>query len=117
MIRNSVVLPDPDGPSSATSSPVSTRRSTLSSALKAPNCLTILRTSIVTALLSFHDLTFENRLGDQRDQSQQGQQGSDRKRPDRLIFVVENLDQQRHGIGLAPNVARDHGYRAEFAHR
>ena len=36
MMRSSVVLPEPEGPSSATSSPESTRRSTWSTAAKAP---------------------------------------------------------------------------------
>jgi hypothetical protein len=39
MMRSKVVLPQPDGPSSATSSPVGKSRETLSSAVKLPNCL------------------------------------------------------------------------------
>ena len=38
MMRSSVVLPDPEGPRSATSSPVSTVRLTSLRALNAPNC-------------------------------------------------------------------------------
>ena len=41
----------------------------------------------------------------------------DRERRHELIFVVENLDQQRHGVGLAANMSRHHRHRAEFAHR
>ena len=37
MMRSSVVLPQPDGPSSATSSPSATVSETLSSAMVAPN--------------------------------------------------------------------------------
>ena len=48
MIRSSVVLPEPDGPSSASNSPLPTFRSTLSSAVKAPNFLTMFLTSMVT---------------------------------------------------------------------
>src|SRR5664280_2191167 len=47
MIRSNVVLPDPDGPSSATNSPVATFRLTSSSALKSPNFLLMLRTSML----------------------------------------------------------------------
>ena len=39
MMRSSVVLPEPDGPSSATSSPAGTSRLTSSSAVNAPNAL------------------------------------------------------------------------------
>ena len=49
MIRSSVVLPEPDGPSSASNSPLPTFRSTLSSAANAPNFLTMFLTSMVTA--------------------------------------------------------------------
>ena len=34
-----------------------------------------------------------------------------------LILIVENFNQQRHGVGLAANMARHHRYRAELAHR
>ena len=36
MIRSSVVLPDPDGPSSATSSPAATEKDTSFTAVKLP---------------------------------------------------------------------------------
>src|SRR4029434_1192912 len=39
MIRNSDVFPDPEGPSSATNSPVSTLKLTFLSALKSPKLL------------------------------------------------------------------------------
>ena len=48
MIRSSVVLPEPEGPSSASNSPFATFRSTPSSAVNAPNFFTIFLTSIVT---------------------------------------------------------------------
>ena len=47
MMRSSVVLPQPDGPSSATSSPVGNSRLTSSSATKSPNVLRMLRTSML----------------------------------------------------------------------
>src|SRR3954470_18346212 len=116
MIRSSVVLPEPDGPSSASNSPCATLRSTLSSAAKLPNFLRMFFTSMVTWLLSFVQPALENGLHDQRDQRQHRQQRRNRKRRYELIFVVENLDQQRHGIGLAADMARHDRHRAEFAH-
>src|SRR4029077_15924848 len=80
MIRSSVVLPDPDGPSSASNSPLATLRSTPSRAANAPNFLTRLLTSIVMRQSLFVEMTFENGLGDQRDQRQHGEQRGDRER-------------------------------------
>src|SRR5262245_33697210 len=116
MIRSSVVLPEPDGPSSASNSPSPTFRSTLSSAAKLPNFFTIPLTSIVTWNLSFVQPPLENRLHHQGDQRQHGQQRGDRERRYELIFIVEDLDQQRHGVGLAADVARHDRHRAELAH-
>src|SRR6185295_18160318 len=116
MIRNSVVLPEPDGPSSASNSPLPTFRSTLSSAANAPNFLTMFLTSIVSWGLPFVQTLFENGLHDQRDQGQHRQQRGNRKRRHELILIVENLDQQRHGVGLAADMARHHRHRAELAH-
>src|SRR5262245_29094683 len=47
MIRNKDVLPEPEGPSSATSSPVSTLKLTSLSAWKEPKLLLMLRISIL----------------------------------------------------------------------
>src|SRR5690606_9530204 len=47
MMRSSVVFPEPDGPSSATSLPRGTCKSTLSSAVNAPNFFEILETWIL----------------------------------------------------------------------
>src|SRR4051812_10387577 len=117
MIRNSVVLPEPEGPSSASNSPLPTFRSTLSRAAKAPNFLTMFLTSMVMRDLSFVQTTLENGLHDQRDQRQHRQQRRNRKRRHELIFIIENLDQQRHGVGLTANMPRHHRHRAELAHR
>src|SRR5439155_16435603 len=99
MIRNSVVLPDPDGPSSASNSPLPTFRSTLSSAANAPNFLTMFLTSMVTWIvlwnLCFVQTLFENGLHDQRDQGQHGQERGNRKRRHELVLIIENFDQQR----------------------
>ena len=49
MIRSSVVLPEPEGPSSATNSPVATERLTSLSAVKTPKVFVMLRTSMPMA--------------------------------------------------------------------
>src|SRR6476660_90339 len=116
MIRSSVVLPEPEGPSSANNSPSPTFKSTLSSAVNAPNFFTIFLTSIVTWNVPFVQPPFEDGLHHQCDQRQHGQQGRDRERRYELIFIVEDLDQERHGVGLAADVARDHRHRAELTH-
>jgi hypothetical protein len=66
--------------------------------------------------LPFVQTLFENGLHDQRDQGQHRQQRGNRKRRHELILIIENFDQQRHGVGLAADMARHHGHRAELAH-
>src|SRR5262245_317704 len=105
MIRSRVVLPEPDGPSSANSSPSPTFRLTLSSAAKSPNFFTMFLTSIVTDHLPFVQTPFEDRLHDQRDQRQHRKQRCDRERRHELVFVIEDFDQERHGVGLAADMA------------
>ena len=50
MMRSSVDLPEPHGPSSAVRPPSGTSSDTSSSAVKSPNCLEIASASILTAL-------------------------------------------------------------------
>src|SRR5882724_273319 len=59
----------------------------------------------------------ERRLGGEGDQGQQRQQRGDGEGGDEVVLVVEDLDVQRHGVGLAADVAGDHGDGAELAHR
>src|ERR1700730_17238134 len=98
MMRRSVVLPEPDGPSSAINSPELTSRLTLSRAVKAPNRLVTSCKAIFMGSLLVPRAAFQHHLGDQRDQSQQGQQRRHRERGHELVLVVENLDMQRHGV-------------------
>src|SRR6266581_5721192 len=79
MIRSSVVLPEPDGPSSASNSPSATFKSTPSSAVNAPNVLVRCLTSMLMRRSSFVQMPFENGLRHQRDQRQHRQQRSDRE--------------------------------------
>src|SRR6266436_4886141 len=103
MIHSSVVLSEPDGPSSASNSPLATYLSTRSSAANAPNFFTIFLTSI-TRKLPFVQLPLENRFRHQGNQRQHCQQRRDRARRYELIFIIEDFNQQRHGVGLAANV-------------
>src|SRR5258708_30217950 len=117
MTRSSVVLPDPEGPSSASNSPVCTSKLTSRSAENVPNCFDRLRTSMVMVLLLIRlgpgpDDTFEY----QRYQRQQRQQGGHRKRGGKVVFVVEDLDVQRHGVVAAADMTGDVGYRPELVH-
>ena len=118
MIRSSVVLPEPDGPSSATNSPVATFRSTPSSAMNVPNFLhDILDFNATRGYSPLVQTPLEDGFHHQRDQRQHRQQRGDRERRHELIFVVEHFHMQRHGVGLAADMPRDHRHRAEFAHR
>ena len=56
-------------------------------------------------------------LRTKRHQREQREQRGDGEGRDEVVFVVENFDVERHGVGLAADVAGHHGDRAEFAHR
>ncbi len=97
MMRNSVVLPEPDGPSKATSFPLGTTRSTLLSALKAPKVLVmpvaiilmVVRSRLGASLLEF---PFDEAFQNERDDRQDREERSHGERTDKVVFVVENLD-------------------------
>src|SRR5580698_4512581 len=56
------------------------------------------------------------RLHEQRERGEQGEERGDRERADEVVLVVEDLDVQRHGVGEPADVPRDHRDRAELAH-
>src|SRR5262249_56055483 len=60
---------------------------------------------------------FQRGFGGKRDQRQQRQQRGDSEGGDEVVLVVEDLDMQRHGVGLATNVAGNNGDSTELAHR
>src|ERR1700730_1649663 len=80
MMRSRLVLPEPEGPSSATSSPVGTVMLTSSTARKDPKDLVTLRTSIDMRALR-RDSRLEPGLDHQGQDGEQGQQGGDGERP------------------------------------
>src|SRR5258706_14727952 len=126
MTRSSVVLPEPEGPSRATSSPAGTSRLTPFSAVKPPNRLVTLLTSmlmsysLLVALVQdapARGLPFDDALGAERHQRQQGQERRRGEGRGVLVFVVEDLHVQRQRVGQPPDVAGDDGDRAELPHR
>ena len=60
---------------------------------------------------------FHQRLDAQRDQRQQRQQRRHRERGREVVLVVKNFHVQRHGVGQAADMARDHRHRTKLAHR
>src|SRR5262245_42585100 len=137
IMRRTVVLPPPLGPSRASSSPSWTSKLTSSTAATSPKRLLTWRSSMLTKRegscgRSFRAIRFrgplrgqrqfgglvpfQERFEQQRDQRQEGQQAGHGERADGVVLVVELLDPQRHGVGDARDVAGDDRDGAEFAH-
>src|SRR5215472_786638 len=55
-------------------------------------------------------------LDDEREPGEQREERSHGECAHEVVFVVEDLDVERHGVGEAADVARDHRHRAELAH-
>src|SRR5512139_1175614 len=102
MMRSNVVLPEPEGPSRATNSPLGTCRLTSRSAANVPNVLLMLRTSmLIGACLCrgrlkgcghlLTDLPLDQTLGDQRQQRQDGEERGNGKSRHEIVFVVKDL--------------------------
>src|SRR4051812_12523388 len=103
MMRSSVVLPDPEGPSRAMNSPFWMVWLT---SLSAVNWLKVLVMPIAWRLMmelpwllmstaageTAPDAPFQQALADEGDQRQQRQQRGDRERADEVVLVVEDLD-------------------------
>src|SRR5690606_14045605 len=126
IIRSRVVFPQPDGPSSATSSPSGTLRLMLSRAVKLPNCLLIRTNSILMAnssgrrlgggLALLGLLPFQQALNDQGDNGRHGEKRCRGKGRYELVLVEEHLHLQGQGVGHAADVAGHHRHGAEFTH-
>src|SRR4051812_7361978 len=59
----------------------------------------------------------DERLEDEGDESEEGEERGGGEGADEVVFVVEDFDVERQGVGLAADVSRNDGYGAEFAHR
>src|SRR5215211_2183511 len=126
MSRNRVVLPEPEGPSSAISSPARTDRLTPPTAVASPNRL--LRSTALMSVPAFQSMgrpsrdgmaipPLEDGLCRQSEEGDASQERGDRKSGHEVVFIVEDLDVKRHGGGQATDMARDDGDGAELAHR
>src|SRR5579862_6478860 len=121
--RSSVVLPEPDGPSSATNSPASIARSTRSTAGVLPNRQVMPSSAMaVPCPLSTRGLVLaaepplEEAFGDQRDQREEGEKSGDTEGGGEIVLIVEHLDMERQRVGQAADMAGHDRDRAEFAH-
>src|SRR5258706_9321072 len=122
MIRSRLVLPEPDGPRRATSSPVGTVRLTSATATKGPKDFVTERTSMDTWVLrggypGLGRAPFHERFGDEGHEGEEGEEGGHRKGGLEVVLVVEDLDVQGQGVRPAADVARHHRHRAELPHR
>src|SRR3954464_8533376 len=114
MIRSSVVLPEPDGPRSARSSPARTSSDPPRSAAVSPNSFAISATRMSMPVPRSMGRSpreritvspLEERLGCEGDHSQESEERSDRKGRDEVVLIVENLNVKRHGVGHAPDMS------------
>src|SRR5215212_5829796 len=116
--RRSVVLPEPEGPSSARSSPWATDRPTDFNATKSSKRLVRSMASMLmdVPVAATGELPFEQALRGKCEQGQHGEKRCDREGGGEIIFIVQNFDMQRHGVGVAANMAGYHGDCPELAH-
>src|SRR5262245_40395858 len=114
--RSNVVLPDPEGPSRAISSPGRTARSRSMMAGVAPNDFDnpSARIASATFLLApdggppdsvsscpreaVSMPPFEERLGGQGDEGESRQKGGDGESSDEVVLIIKDLHLERHGV-------------------
>src|SRR5690349_17585275 len=110
IIRSTVVLPPPLGPSTAISSPSFTDKVTLLTAATSPNCFVTLLSSMLTgsdkSMIGRGSLgsrifsslfPFQEGFDGQGQQGQERQEARHREGGGRIVFVVQLLDTQWHG--------------------
>src|SRR3954470_9878549 len=116
MMRRSVVLPDPDGPRSARSSPARTSSDTPRSAAVSPNSFAIPATRMSMPVPSSRGRSpgesvavspLEEGLRCEGDDGQESEERGDGESRDEVVLIVENLNVKRHGVGQAPHVSGD----------
>src|SRR5438270_2002109 len=119
-MRRSVVLPDPEGPSSATNSPSSTVSETSPSAGYAEKLLETCSTRIDTSVLC-GELTamapLERGLEREGDDGEEGEKRSNGEGGDKVVVIVESLNLERHGVGLAADVTGNDADCPKLPHR
>src|ERR1035438_8700168 len=130
IMRSTVVLPPPLGPSNAISSPSFTENVTLLTTVVSPNFFVTAFSSMLMRLSTINSCNYQplparllplhEGLDAQRKERQQRQQARhrERRRGGRLGgALIERLHPQRHGLGLPGDVAGHHRHRAELSHR
>src|SRR6185312_9055238 len=122
-MRNRVVLPDPEGPSREMKPPWGATKLAPFRAAKRPNFLDTESTFNIgfsygrsgsrrrAVLMTMNGgqfvgiAPFQQGFQGKGDQGKQGQQSGNGKGADIIVIVVEQLDMQRHGVGLSPDMA------------
>src|SRR5882724_9344321 len=147
IMRNTVVLPPPLGPSNASSSPSLAEKLTLLTAATLPNRLLTFFSSmlmprrrapgasgglewssrndslswwfgsVLSQGVGARLFPFQECLDAQRQQRQQGEQAGDGEGRGTLVFVVQFFHTKGHGIGMAGDMAGHNRHSAELAHR
>src|ERR1700689_5426765 len=111
--RSKVVLPEPEGPSSASNSPGCTDKFTPSSATVSPKRLFrfLISMPLMSGRAGRTDFAlvapFEQPLYHQGDQGEQRQERCEREGRDDIVVLVQRFDLQRHGHGGAADMAGD----------
>src|SRR3977135_1011673 len=126
--RRKVVLPDPEGPSSAISSPARTFRSRPAMAAVSPKDLA--RPSAVIAMATLRlspesvpsgggeggaVVPFEEGRGAQGDEGEACQKRGDGESSDEVVLIIKDLHLERHGVGESADMAGEDRHRAAFA--
>src|SRR3546814_7289493 len=62
-------------------------------------------------------MPFDDGFENERHQRKECEQRRDREGGDEIIFIVEDLDMQRHRVGLSAQMAGNDRHRAELPHR
>src|SRR4029077_6289998 len=110
--RRKVVLPEPEGPSTAISSPASTARSRPAMAGVSPTDLASPSAVIATATPRLAPESvpsgggegvavspFEGGLGPQGDEGEACQKRGDGESSDEVVLIIKDLHLERHGVG------------------
>src|SRR5215510_6924277 len=103
MMRSRLVLPEPEGPRRATSSPVGTVRLTSFTATKEPKALVTPRTSIDIGFLraSAGRAPLDRGLQHEGHEGEESEERRDRERGLEVVLVVQDLHVQGERVRLA----------------
>ncbi len=116
MMRSSVVLPEPEGPSSASNSPARMSsvksRSTAAVSKVFETDSTLIAVALPIGLVTScarRDVVgvapFEDGFDDEGDKSEAGKEGGDGERGNEVVLIVEDLHVQRERVGQSADVA------------